>query len=150
VNDIVQVVGAVIERDGLIFCTQRATGPLAGLWEFPGGKVEPGETKQEALRREILEELEGLVIVGDQVASGVWKYDHVTIALTTFRCKLETNSVPRLSEHSAAQWVAPAALGKLEWAPADIASVRAIEELAAIRGSLSPGRVRPAYGLRSR
>jgi len=121
-NKEVVVVGAVIVVDGLILCTQRGTGPLAGLWEFPGGKIEPGESPQEALVREIREELGCAIMVGDEVTTTRHEYDFATIVLTTFICSLEDGD-PVLTEHAEAQWLPSARLTELEWAPADLPTV---------------------------
>lgn len=125
-NAPIRVVGAVIERDGLILCTQRGRGHQSGMWEFPGGKIEPGESAEAALRREIYEELACWVRVGDEIATTTWQYDHGTVALTTFRCTLEPATEPTLNEHVAARWVGPATLNELDWAPADLATVVAL------------------------
>lgn len=125
-NPPIRVVGAVIERDGLILCTQRGHGHQAGMWEFPGGKIEQGESPEMALRREIHEELACWVRVGDEIATTTWRYDHATVTLTTFRCTLEQAAEPALSEHAAARWVDPTALDAFNWAPADLATVAAL------------------------
>lgn len=119
----VHVVGAAIERDGRILCTQRGPGHQSGLWEFPGGKIEPGESAEEALQREIAEELSCEVIVGDEITTTTWHYDHATVILTTFRCTLREGDEPTLHEHAAAKWVRPGALRTIEWAPADVEAV---------------------------
>jgi len=123
----IAVVGAVIVVDDLILCTRRGTGPLAGKWEFPGGKIDPGETPQDALVREVREELGCVVGVGDEVTTTRYAYDFATIALTTFYCTL-TEGRPKLTEHTAARWLTPAGLVELDWAPADIPAVRLISQ----------------------
>ncbi|GAA3766476.1 (deoxy)nucleoside triphosphate pyrophosphohydrolase [Microbacterium kribbense] len=123
----IDVVGAAIIRDGLILCAQRGAGSvLAGLWEFPGGKIEPGETARAALSREIAEELQCEVTVGAQLTRTIHDYDFGTVVLTTFACRL-TAGTPRLTEHAAMRWLAPAELDLLEWAPADIPTVRLLQ-----------------------
>jgi 8-oxo-dGTP diphosphatase len=120
------VVGAVIVKDGKILCAQRGTaGHLAGLWEFPGGKIEPGETPRAALEREIAEELRCQVSVGDEVAITRHEYDFAIVTLTTFYCTL-IQGTPELTEHAAVVWLAPDDLGSLPWAPADVPAVDAI------------------------
>ncbi|WP_110207140.1 (deoxy)nucleoside triphosphate pyrophosphohydrolase [Nocardioides daejeonensis] len=119
----IAVVGAVIERDGLILCAQRGLGALAGMWEFPGGKIEPGESALQALEREIREELRCAVDVGDEVTTTAHEYDFGTVTLTTFRCRL-VEGVPVLTEHAAIKWLAPSELPTLDWAPADIPAVQ--------------------------
>lgn len=120
------VVGAVLVVGGAVLCTQRGTGDLAGMWEFPGGKVEPGETRREALVREIAEELGCLVRVGNEVGTTSHEYDLTIVNLTTFYCTLE-NGQPEVSEHSAARWVSPADLRELDWAPADVPAVDRVQ-----------------------
>ena len=120
------VVGAIIERDGLILCARRgAGGSLAGMWEFPGGKIEPGETARAALEREIREELRCDVKVGDEVTTTRHEYDFGIVTLTTFRCLL-VEGVPQLTEHAEIRWLAPTQLPTLEWAPADIPAVEIV------------------------
>ena len=124
----IRVVGAVITRDGQILCAQRGSGgALPGLWEFPGGKVEPDEAPQVALMREIDEELACAIEVGDEVTTTVHEYDFGTVELTTFYCEL-TSGTPRLTEHAEVRWVHPANLAELPWAPADLPAVAILRE----------------------
>lgn len=120
------VVGAIIERDGAILCARRPDGgALGGMWEFPGGKIEPGETARSALEREIHEELQCHIEVGDEVVTTAYDYDFGTVRLTTFRCTL-VDGTPQLTEHADIRWVSPALLPELEWAPADIPAVEIV------------------------
>ncbi|MEV8266964.1 (deoxy)nucleoside triphosphate pyrophosphohydrolase [Microbacterium sp. NPDC076911] len=122
----INVVGAVIVRDDEVLCAQRGpAGSLAGMWEFPGGKIEPGETAHDALQREIVEELECEVAVGDEVTTTRHEYEFGIVTLTTFYCKLVAGT-PRLTEHAEVRWLAPGALHALDWAPADIPAVKRI------------------------
>jgi len=122
----IHVVGAVIVRDGLILCARRGPrGALAGLWEFPGGKVEPDESHREALIREIDEELGCRIEVGDEVATTTHAYDFATITLSTYWCRIACGT-PRPTEHEEVRWVAATDLVALEWAPADIPAVEII------------------------
>jgi 8-oxo-dGTP diphosphatase len=122
----IEVVGAVIVDDGLVLCAQRGPhGALAGLWEFPGGKIEPNETARDALEREIDEELRCVVEVGNEVTTTSHEYAFGVVTLTTFFCRL-VDGVPQLTEHAAIKWLPAADLSTLEWAPADIPAVERI------------------------
>lgn len=122
----IDVVGAVIERGGAILCARRGSGSkLAGMWEFPGGKVEPGETACKALVREIDEELGCEISVGDEVTTTSHVYEFGTVTLTTFWCRLAAGE-PRPIEHSELRWLAPADLDQLGWSPADLPTVATI------------------------
>ena len=124
-NKHVQVVGAVILRDGLVLCAQRGPGAQTGLWEFPGGKIEAGEAPADALVREIREELGCEIAVGDAVATTTHAYDTVTITLSTYFCELISGD-PTPHEHANLEWRARQSLNELEWAPADIPAVAII------------------------
>ena len=122
----IHVVGAVITRDGLVMCAQRGhEGNLPGLWEFPGGKIEQGESKQAALVREIAEELGCTVEVGDEVTTTTHEYEFGEVTLTTFYCSLVTGT-PTLTEHAAIMWLRPDELHTIAWAPADIPALARI------------------------
>ena len=116
--------GAIIIKDEKILCAQRGNAKaLASLWEFPGGKIEEGETPREALERELVEELRIEVAVAKtDFEQTSYEYDFGQVNLTTFLCTL-TNGTPQLTEHKAIQWLKPSELASLEWAPADIPAV---------------------------
>jgi len=129
----INVVGAILVENGKILCVQRGEGKsLAYLWEFPGGKIEPGETPQEALIRELQEELLIEVDVqSEKFEETSYKYDFGLINLTTFICFLKSGT-PQLTEHIAVEWLAPKKLNTLEWAPADIPAVDKLMEIGTI------------------
>lgn len=122
----IRVVGAVIVRNGAVLCAKRGPlGSLAGLWEFPGGKIEPGETARAALEREIAEELECTVDVNDELTTTTHEYDFGIVTLTTYWCRLVEGD-PKLTEHAEVRWCRPSELGGLNWAPADIPAMAMI------------------------
>lgn len=120
----INVVGAILIENNRILCAQRGeTKTLAKLWEFPGGKIETGETPQEALARELKEEL----MIEVEIAAEVFEqtsyfYDFGKVNLTTFICLLKKGR-PQLTEHIEVKWLRPSDLSSLEWAPADIPAV---------------------------
>lgn len=115
----IQVACAVIKMDGLILATQRsATMSLPLKWEFPGGKLEAGETAEECLKRELLEELGITVRVGQRLEPVTYCYQTFTVTLHPFLCdQLQGRMI--LHEHSNACWLAPHELSTLDWAEAD-------------------------------
>lgn len=119
----VHVVGAVIARGDDVLCARRGPGPQQGLWEFPGGKIEPGETPQHALAREIHEELGCTISVGDEVTTTTHAYDAVTVTLTTFHATIVDDREPHPHEHAELRWLSAYDLAALDWAPADVPAV---------------------------
>ena len=114
------VTAAIIQEQGRFFVARRGPGEkLAGLWEFPGGKVEPGETLQESLTREIKEELGVEAVVGRVLAESKYKYAHGEILLVGLQTEIKSNDI-KLSVHDKAEWLLPAQILALELAPADI------------------------------
>ena len=123
----IDVVGAVIVRDDLVFAAQRGPGrSMAGLWEFPGGKIEPGESPQEALRRELVEELDVTVDVRDKIVTTRHETETAVIYLTTFFCSI-VSGTPTLTEHQEMRWVPRHHLHDLDWAPADLETVARVQ-----------------------
>ncbi len=136
----IRVVGALIERDhaaGHYFITQRAKDacfPL--LWEFPGGKVHPGESDEAALRRELKERFSIEVVVGERAMSTVHEYAHYHIEMTVFYCALESWSLlPSLDKVSDGRWVSLAEMESYEFPPADEKTLSQLLELEETPGS---------------
>lgn len=122
----IHVVGAVIVRGNKILCAQRGPGKsLPYKWEFPGGKIESGETPQDALQREIKEEMRCLISVGDRIEYTIFEYDFGIVHLTTYYCEL-LDGEPEMSEHISIEWLPINKLSTLDWAPADIPAVEKI------------------------
>jgi 8-oxo-dGTP diphosphatase len=119
INRIIEVVAAVIFDDqGRVFATQRGYGEWKDWWEFPGGKIEPGETPRQALRREIHEELDAEIEVGELLRTIDYDYTQFHLTMYCFRCKLSDTHVTLL-EHEAAKWLASNELQSVRWLPAD-------------------------------
>lgn len=121
------VVAAIIRRDGLILATQRGYGDQKGGWEFPGGKIEEGETPEEALVREIREELAVDVSVERHVIDVSWRYPQFQLEMRCFLCSI-VRGTPRLLEHEAARWLAPQEIDSVAWLPADVLVVDALKQ----------------------
>lgn len=115
----IEVVAAVIFNEkGRIFATQRGYGEWKDWWEFPGGKIEIGETPQAALRREIREELDAEIEVGKLLRTIDYDYPDFHLTMHCFRCTLASAHLTLL-EHEAAQWLAPEDMDSVRWLPAD-------------------------------
>ncbi|HEY9582453.1 NUDIX domain-containing protein [Planococcaceae bacterium Storch 2/2-2] len=125
----VHVVAAVIENEsGDYLCALRSpTMTLPDVWEFPGGKIEPNESKEEALVREIKEELGCTIAVGAPVEDTTYEYDKVIVRLETFRCRI-VEGVPKKTEHAELRWVSREHLASLHWAPADVPAIERLME----------------------
>ncbi|WP_408898306.1 (deoxy)nucleoside triphosphate pyrophosphohydrolase [Nocardioides sp. R1-1] len=122
----IEVVGAVIVRDGLVLCARRGPGGDAGgMWEFPGGKVEPGESPQAALVREIHEELGCVVEIGDPVTTTRHAGARLVVVLSTYWCRV-VSGTPDPREHAEVRWVPASRLAELDWAPADVPAVELV------------------------
>ncbi len=116
---VINVVAAIIAKDHKIFATQRGYGEFKDGWEFPGGKIEEGETPQHALIREIKEELDADIKVGDLVDTIEYDYPKFHLSMQCFLCTLESNKFD-LKEHEAARWLTKDELFDVDWLPADI------------------------------
>ncbi len=123
----VKVVAAVIRNGDTIFATQRGYGEFKDGWEFPGGKIEQGETPQEALVREIREELDAEVKVGQLLETVEYDYPQFHLSMDCFWCELLSNELV-LREHEDARWLSADELYSVDWLPADIGIVEKIKQ----------------------
>ena len=124
----IEVVAAVIRRGNMIFATQRGYGEFKGWWEFPGGKLEAGETPQKALAREIREELDAEIEIGDLIRTVEWDYPTFHLTLHCYWCELISQSF-YLNEHESARWLGKDELHSVQWLPADISVLDDIAEM---------------------
>ena len=128
----IKVVAAIIHDDeGRIFATQRGYGDMKDGWEFPGGKMEPGELPEDALKREIQEELETCIVVERLVKTVEWDYPQFHLTMHCYWCHVESGSLT-LKEHEAARWLSRDQFDSVDWLPADKVVVEELKkELAA-------------------
>lgn len=128
------VVAAIIKKGNKILATQRGYGDLEGGWEFPGGKIEAGETPEQALIREIEEELEAKIRIESFITDVHYDYSDFHLDMDCFLCTLAEDSIT-LVEHSAAKWLDAEHLRSVDWLPADIKVIEAIEDQSILQGS---------------
>ncbi|MBR6081794.1 MAG: (deoxy)nucleoside triphosphate pyrophosphohydrolase [Salinivirgaceae bacterium] len=115
----IQVSAAIIhDHAGRIFATQRGYGDMQGGWEFPGGKIEAGETPEAALKREILEELDTQIVVEQFITTVEYDYSNFHLTMHCYWCRVASGTLT-LKEHQAARWLATEELGAVDWLPAD-------------------------------
>ena len=127
----VRVVAAVIKAinengEPIIFATQRGYGEFKGGWEFPGGKIEAGETPQEALKREIMEELDTEISVGELIETIEYDYPTFHLSMDCFWCEIVKGDLV-LKEHEAAKWLKKEQLDDVEWLQADVTIIKTIK-----------------------
>lgn len=123
----VRVVAAVIRKDDKIFATQRGYGEFKDGWEFPGGKIEDGETPEQALAREIKEELDTEIQVGKLIDTIEYDYSKFHLSMDCFWCEIMQGGL-ELKEHEAARWLSKEELYSVDWLPADVGVVERVEE----------------------
>lgn len=122
----IEVVAAIIQKDQKIFATQRGYGEFKDGWEFPGGKIEQGETPGQALVREIKEELDTEIEVGELVDIVEYDYPQFHLTMHCFLCSIKSGDLV-LKEHEAAKWLAPEDLDSVDWLPADLGLIEKLK-----------------------
>ena len=124
----INVVAAIIIKDQKIFATQRGYGEFKNGWEFPGGKIESGESPEHALEREIREELDAKIRVGELSDTIEYDYPNFHLSMKCFLCSLISDQLT-LREHEAAKWLTKENLSSVEWLPADITIIDKLKSL---------------------
>ena len=124
----IKVVAAILIEGENFFATQRGYGAWKDWWEFPGGKMEPGESREDALRREISEELSCSLVVGDLLDTVEWDYPEFHLTMHCYMCSLVTDAL-HLNEHEAAKWLLMDELGSVKWLPADLEVIEALKRV---------------------
>lgn len=114
----IEVVAAILHRDGAYFATQRGYGEFEGMWEFPGGKIEPGESREVALKREIQEELGVDIIIGQLLCTTEYDYPSFHLTMHCYLCSVKAGEI-ELREHKSARWLTAKTLNDVTWLPAD-------------------------------
>ena len=123
---VINVVAAIIVKDNKIFATQRGYGDFKGGWEFPGGKIEGNETPEDALKREILEELNVHISVDRYIYTVEYDYPKFHLSMKCYICRLMDDNI-ELKEHSAAKWLSIEELDTVDWLPADIEIINVLK-----------------------
>lgn len=123
----VEVVAAIIQHEGEVFATQRGYGEFKDGWEFPGGKMETGETPQQALKREIMEELDTEITVGELLTTVEYDYPKFHLKMYCFLCTVASGKLT-LKEHEAAKWLKKENIDSVDWLPADLIVVEKLKK----------------------
>ena len=123
----IRVVAAIIEKDGHIFATQRGYGNYKDWWEFPGGKIEPGETPEQALKREIKEELDTEISIDEFLITVEYDYPEFHLVMDCYMCSIVSGELTLL-EHEAARWLPACDMWQVKWLGADYEVIEAIEK----------------------
>lgn len=124
----IEVVAAIIYKNGAYFATQRGYGEFEGMWEFPGGKIELGETAESALKREIQEELGIDITVDKFLCTTDYDYPSFHLTMHCYLCSVESGKI-ELKEHKSARWLTVELLDSIDWLPADIYPVQILKTL---------------------
>lgn len=124
---VIKVVAAIMIQNGRVFATQRGYGEFKDGWEFPGGKVEPEETPQEALVREIKEEVNTVIEVGELLDTVEYDYPDFHLSMDCFICKIIAGDL-ELKEHEDARWLTTETLDSVDWLPADLDLIQKIKK----------------------
>ena len=123
----IRVTAAVIHEDGRIFATQRGYGDYKDWWEFPGGKIEPGESPEECVVREIREELSATVAVERKICTVEWDYPKFHLSMDCFLCRVAEGEL-KLLEHEAARWLSRDEADRVHWLPSDVEVLEKLKE----------------------
>ena len=124
----INVVAAIIlDEEKRILATQRGYGEYEGWWEFPGGKIEPGEGPEVALRREIMEELGVEIVVENMLCTVEYDYPKFHLSMLCYMCRISNVEID-LREHKSAQWLTKETLDDVEWLPADVEVIKLLKE----------------------
>lgn len=124
----IEVVAAIIQRDGMFFATQRGYGEWKDWWEFPGGKMEPGEQPEDALRREIREELATEIEIGQMLTTVEYDYPKFHLTMHCYLCTVISGELSLL-EHEDSRWLTKDELNSVKWLPADVEVINKIQGL---------------------
>ena len=123
----IEVVAAIICKNGTYFATQRGYGEFEGMWEFPGGKIEPGESTDAALKREIQEELGVDITIDKFLCTADYDYPAFHLTMHCYLCSIASGEI-ELREHKSARWLTKESLDSVEWLPADLDIIKKLKE----------------------